>query len=38
LMKPKCADQRFGLGYKPKKDDYKRAIKIKRKARMTKVE
>jgi len=38
LMKLKCADQRFGLGYKPKKDDYKRAIKIKRKARMTKVE
>jgi len=37
LMKLKCADQRFGLRYKPKKDDYKQAIKIKRKGRMTKV-
>jgi hypothetical protein len=24
VMKLKCADQRFELGYKPKKSDYKR--------------
>jgi hypothetical protein len=25
VMKLKCADQRFELGYKPEKSDYKRA-------------
>jgi len=38
MIKEKCADQRFGLGYKPKKDNYKRAAKIKMEVRMTKIE
>jgi len=38
VMKLKYVDQRFGLGYKPKKDDYKRVTKINRGARMTKIE
>ena len=37
-MKLKYVDQRFGLGYKPKKDDYKRVTKIKRGAKMAKIE
>lgn len=37
-MKLKCAEHRFGLGYKPKKDDYKRVVRIKREARMAKIE
>jgi hypothetical protein len=38
LIKLKCANQRFGLGYKPKKDDYKRVTQIKREARMARIE
>jgi hypothetical protein len=38
VMKLKCADQRFRLGYKPKKDDYKCITRIKRGARMAKIE
>ena len=38
LMKLKCADQRFGLGYKPKKDDYKWVISYKIEARIEKIE
>jgi len=34
-MKLKYADQKFGFGYKPKKDDYKGFVKIKREAKMT---
>jgi hypothetical protein len=37
-MKLKYVDQRFGLGYKPKKNDYKRVTKIKRGAKMAKIE
>jgi hypothetical protein len=33
-MKLKCADQKYGFGYKPKKDDYKGVVKIKREAKM----
>jgi len=38
VMKLKCDDQRFRLGYKPKKDDYKCITRIKRGARMAKIE
>jgi len=38
LIKLKCANQRFGLGYKPKKDDYKWVTQIKREARMARIE
>jgi len=38
LIKLKCANQRFGIGYKPKKDDYKRVTQIKREARMARIE
>jgi hypothetical protein len=38
VMKLKYVDQRFGLGYKPKKNDYKRVTKIKRGAKMAKIE
>ena len=31
-------DQRFGLGYKPKKDDYKWVAQIRKKARMARIE
>ena len=36
-MRLKCADQRFGLGYKPKKKDFKRVALIRREARMVKI-
>jgi len=38
LIKLKCANQRFGLGYKPKKDYYKWVTQIKREARMARIE
>jgi len=38
VMKLKCVDQRFGLGYNPKKDDYKHVTMIKRETRMVKIE
>ncbi|XP_061945039.1 uncharacterized protein LOC133669048 [Populus nigra] len=38
MMKVKAADQRFGLGFKPKKDDYKRAARIKRERRLARME
>lgn len=34
----KCADQRFDLEYKPKKDDYKRLVSHKIEARIEKIE
>ena len=38
MIKLKCAYQRFRLGYKPKKDNYKWAAKIKMEVKMTKFE
>jgi hypothetical protein len=38
LMKLKCVNQRFGLGYKPKKDDYKRISRIKKEVIIVKIE
>jgi hypothetical protein len=38
LIKLKCANQKFGLGYKPKKDDYKRVTQIKREEKMARIE
>ena len=38
MMKIKAADQRFGLGFKPKKDDHKRAARIKRERRLARME
>lgn len=38
MMKLKCVNQRFGLGYNPKKDDYKHVTMIKRETRMVKIE
>jgi hypothetical protein len=37
LMKFECVDQRFGLKYKPKRDDYKWVVNRKREARMVKI-
>jgi hypothetical protein len=37
VVKLKCAKKKFGLGYKPKKDDYKWATKIEMETRMTKI-
>ena len=37
MIKLKCAYQRFGLGYKPKKNDYKHASQIRKNVRMTKI-
>jgi hypothetical protein len=38
MMKIKDDDQRFGLGFKPKKDDHKRAARIKRERRLARME
>jgi len=38
LMTIKCADQLFELGYKPKKEDYRRVSSMKREKRMAKIE
>ena len=38
IIKLKCADQRFRLGYKPKKEDFKRVAQIRREARLAKIE
>ena len=37
LMKMKYANQRFGLWYKLKKDDYRRVARIKKEARMERI-
>jgi len=37
-IKLNSVDQRFRLGYKPKKDDYKRVAQIRKKARMARIE
>ena len=37
IMKLKCMDQRFGLGYKLKKEDYKGVAQIRREAWMVKI-
>jgi len=38
IIKLKAAEQRFGLGYKPKKEDYKRAVGARREKRMARIE
>ena len=38
IMKIKTVDQRFELGFKPKKDDYQRAARIKRERRLARME
>jgi len=38
IIKLKAAEQKFGLGYKPKKEDYKRAAGARREKRMTRIE
>ena len=38
IIKLKAAEQRFGLGYKPKKEDYKRAAGARRDKRMARIE
>nr|XP_034900655.1 LOW QUALITY PROTEIN: uncharacterized protein LOC118038417 [Populus alba] len=38
IIKLKAAEQRFGLGYKPKKEDYKRAAGARREKRMARME
>ena len=37
-IKLKSVDKIFGLGYKPKKDDYKGVARIKKEARMARIE
>jgi hypothetical protein len=37
-IKLKSVDQRFGLGYKPKKDDYKRVAQIRKEATVARIE
>ena len=38
IVKLKAAEQRFGLGYKPKREDYKRAAGARREKRMARIE
>jgi hypothetical protein len=38
VIKMKCADQRFGIGFKPRKMDFKRAIESKRERRLAQIE
>jgi len=38
IIKLKATEQRFGLGYKPKKEDYKRAAGARREKRMARIE
>ncbi|XP_073268737.1 uncharacterized protein [Populus alba] len=38
VIKMKCADQRFGLGFKPGKADFKRAAEIRREKRIARIE
>jgi hypothetical protein len=38
IIKLKAAGQRFGLGYKPKKEDYKQAAGARREKRMARIE
>jgi hypothetical protein len=38
IIKLKAAEQRFGLGYKPKKEDYKRVAGARREKRMARIE
>ena len=38
IMMLKVADQRFRLGYKPKKEDYRRAAGVRREKRMARIE
>jgi hypothetical protein len=38
MMKMKCVDQRFSLGFKPRRIDYKRAVTIKKERRLTQIE
>ena len=37
-IKIRCADQRFGLGYKPKKEDHHWAVDKRRERRMARIE
>jgi hypothetical protein len=38
VIKMKCTNQRFGLGFKPRKEDFKRATEFKRERRMARIE
>ena len=38
VIKMKCADQRFGLGFKPGKADFKRAAELKKERRLARIE
>jgi len=38
VIKMKCADQRFSLGFKPRKADFKRTIESKRERRLARIE
>ena len=38
IIKLKAAEQRFGLGYKPKTEDYKRVDDARREKRMARIE
>jgi len=38
VIKMKCADQRFGLGFRPGKADFKRAAEIRREKRIARIE
>jgi len=38
VIKMKCADQRFDLGFKPGKADFKRAVELKRERRLAQIE
>jgi hypothetical protein len=37
-IKMKCADQRFGLGFKPRKTDFKRAAEIRKEKKVARIE
>ncbi|XP_073267151.1 uncharacterized protein [Populus alba] len=38
IIKLKAAEQRFGLGYKPKREDYKRVVGARKEKRMVRIE
>jgi hypothetical protein len=38
IIKMKCVDQRFDLGFKPRKEDFKRAAEFKREMRLARIE
>jgi hypothetical protein len=38
IIRMKCVDQRFDLGFKPRKEDFKRAAEFKREMRLARIE